>query len=98
MVTSMGTVLMAEGGECCLFSRKSGQKRTNALRAKRMQTIFLFFWLLLLNEIGCLLGSPRVIFVGNDSGREEWVASGVRSLGAEEVLQTVSAAFWHCFW
>ena len=92
MVNSKSTILMGEAGECCLASRKSGQKRADALREKRMETVFLFFLPSL--EIECLLGSPRVIFMYSDSGREELVASVVGSLGPGEVLQTVPNAFW----
>jgi len=45
-------------------------------------------------EIGCLLGSPCVIFMYSNNGREELVASVVGSLGPGEVLQTVPNAFW----
>lgn len=47
-------------------------------------------------EIGRLLGSPRVIFVDSDDGRENWVASGVGILGPGEVLQTVAAVSQQC--
>ena len=73
---------------------KSGQKRADALREKRMETVFLFFLPSLLMEIGCLLGSPCVIFMYSNNGREELVASVVGSLGPGEVLQTVPNAFW----
>lgn len=94
VVNSKSTILMGEAGECCLASRKSGQKRADALREKRMETVFLFFLPSLLMEIGCLLGSTCVIFMYSNNGREELVASVVGSLGPGEVLQTVPNAFW----
>lgn len=56
VVTSIGMILIDEGDECCLVSRKSGPKSTNVLGEKRMKIVFLCFWLLLLREIGYLLG------------------------------------------
>lgn len=96
VVTSMGIILMGERGECCLASRNPGQKRANVLGEKRVKAVFLFFLPFLLTEIGCPLGSPCVIFVCKDGGREEWVASGVGSLEPGEVLQTVSTVCQHC--
>ena len=94
VVNSKRTILMGEAGECCLASRKSGQKREDSLREERMKTVFLFFLPSLLMEIGCLSGSSCVIFMYSDNGREELVASVVGSLGPREVLQTVPNAFW----
>lgn len=58
MVTGMGTILMGDVGECCLVSRKSGQKRTNVLGEKKL--------VVTVKETGCLVGRPRVLVVGSD--------------------------------
>lgn len=87
----LGYNLTGEGGNVVWIPARL-DRRGQMYYKQRGWSQYPVFWSLLLREIGCLLWAPRVVFVGNDHGREDRAASGMGSCGPHNCSDSPSCA------